>query len=148
MRTRSLAFLLGLGLLAAGCGSGGGGSASGGSGSSGGRPYTAAATAPCLTQQGFTGVTTRPADVGLVAAFADNGGLKATAPDGATVTIAFAKDSDAVAGTEDVFRKHASMRYRNHMQDIMSVANNAVLVWSQAPAQQQHDLVIGCLHHS
>jgi len=146
MRTRALLLIAPLAVLAAGCGGGSGGSS--GSGGGGGTQYTAAATAPCLKQQGFTNVTTAPNDVGLVAAFADNGGLKATAPDGNTVVIAFAKDDTAVSGTEDAFRKHAPMRYRHHMLDIMSAANNAVIVWAEGPAQQAHDLVIGCLHHS
>ena len=146
MRIRALSVLALLAVLVAGCGGGSGGS--GGQSAGGGKSaYTAAATAPCLKQQGFKDVTTNPNDVGLVAAFADNGGLKATAPDGNTVVIAFTADDASVADTETAFRKHAAPRYRHHMADIMAAANNAVIVWGAGPAQNDHDLVIGCLHH-
>ena len=49
---------LALSLAVAGCG---GGSK---------KPYTAAATAPCLQTKGFKKVTTNPDDVGFVAGFA------------------------------------------------------------------------------
>ena len=58
--------LLALAFAAAGCGSGTS------------KPYTAAGTAPCLRTNGFTKVSTDPANVGFVAGFADNGGLRAT----------------------------------------------------------------------
>jgi hypothetical protein len=145
MRIRVLSVLALLTALAAGCGGGSGG---GGTNAGGGKSaYTASATAPCLKQQGFKDVTTSPNDVGLVAAFADNGGIKATAPDGNTVVIAFAANDVSAADTEAAFRKHAAPRYRHHMADVMTAANNAVIVWGEGPAKQDHDLVVGCLHH-
>jgi hypothetical protein len=119
--------------LAAGCGSGTP------------KPYTAAGTAPCLREKGFTKVTTNPAKIGLIAGFAENGGLQATA-DGNVLTIAFTSDASAVPGTESAFRKAAPPSYKGHMHDIMEAQENAVLVWTVTPAQQKLDDALSCLH--
>ena len=129
----ALACALALVLATAGCG----GSAS--------KPYTAAATAPCLRAKGFTKVTTNPDKVGFVAGFADNGGLRATSQSGNVLTIAFAGDDSGVPGTEKAFRQHASGVYRRHIQDVMSSQGNAVLVWTVTPGQKQLDAATGCL---
>jgi hypothetical protein len=128
-----LPLLLALALLAAGCGSGSK------------KQYTAAGTAPCLRDKGFTGVTTAGAKVGLVAAFADNGGLRATAPSGNMVTIAFTADAAAVAATEQAFRAHASGVYKQHIRDVMSAQGNAVLVWTVTPAATELSTAVACL---
>ncbi len=132
-RRASLPLLLALALGVAGCGGGGG------------KPYTAAATAPCLQKKGFTDVTTSPGKVGLVAAFADNGGVKATSPSGNVLTIAFAADASGAAGTEQAFRNHASGVYRRHLRDVMSSQGNAVLVWTVTPAPKDLAAATGCL---
>jgi hypothetical protein len=128
----ALVVLAALALLAAGCG--------------GSHAYTAQGTVKCLSSKGFTDVTTDPAKVGFIAAFADNGGLRATAPNGNVLTIAFAGDTSAVAGTETAFRDHASPFYKRHMSDIMESQRNAVLVWTTAPSQAQLSTALGCLH--
>ena len=129
----ALVLVVALAFLAAGCGAGS-------------RTYTAAGTAKCLSGKGFAGVTTDPAKVGFIAAFADNGGLRATAPNGNVVTIAFAKDASSVGGTEVAFRDHASPFYKKHITDIMESQGNAVLVWTTAPSQAQLSTALGCLH--
>ncbi len=132
-RRASLPLLLALALGVAGCGGGGG------------KPYTAAATAPCLQKKGFTDVTTSPGKVGFVAAFADNGGVRATSPDGNVLTIAFAADANGVAGTEQAFRRHAPAKLRPHLHDIMESQGNAVLVWTVTPGPRQLSAATGCL---
>jgi len=125
--------LVPLALLAAGCGA------------RSSAPYTAAGTAECLTSKGFTGVTTAPAKVGFIAGFADNGGIRATAPGGNVLTIAFAGDTAGAAQTEQAFRAHATPFYKRHMHDIMETQRNAVLVWTTSPTQPQIDNALGCL---
>ena len=133
MRARLLLFLLPIALLVADCGRGST------------APYTTAATAPCLKAKGFTKVTTDPGKVGFIAGFADNGGIRATAPGGNVLTIAFAGDTAGAAQTERAFRAHATPFYKRHMHDIMETQRNAVLVWTTAPTQSQIDTALGCL---
>jgi hypothetical protein len=125
--------LAGLAVLAAGCGA------------RSTAPYTATGTAKCLTSKGFTGVTTDPAKIGFIAGFADNGGIRATAPGGNVLTIAFAGSASGASQTEADFRAHATPFYRKHMSDIMQSKRNAVLVWQTSPTQQQIDDASGCL---
>ena len=128
----ALALVGALAALAAGCG--------------GPAPaYTSQGTAKCLTDKGFTKVTTDPAKVGFIAAFADNGGLRGKAPNGNVLTIAFTKDAASVGSTENAFRAHASPFYKRRMHDIMESKRNAVLVWTTAPSQAQLATALGCL---
>jgi hypothetical protein len=121
-------------LAAAGCG---GGSS---------KAYTAAGTAPCLTTKGFTKVTTASARVGLIAAVAPNGGLRATSASGNVLTVAFAADEGAAASTRQAFRRHASPTYRLHIDDVMESKRNAVLVWTVTPGPKLLADAEGCLH--
>jgi hypothetical protein len=129
----ALALLALVALVAAGCGA------------NRGKPYTAAASAPCFREKGFTNVTTNPGKVGLIAGFAENGGLQATAPDRNVVTIAFTAADSNVPGTEKAFRNAAPARYKHHMQDIMESSRNAVLVWTVTPKQDLLTTALGCL---
>ncbi|MDE3191865.1 MAG: hypothetical protein KGL94_13720 [Acidobacteriota bacterium] len=108
------------------------------------KPYTAAASKTCFTQQGFTGVTTNADKVGFIAAFAPNGGLQARSKTGNVLTIAFA-DPGSVSSTERAFRRNAPARLRPHMADIMESQGNAVLVWTVSPTQQELSAAEGCL---
>jgi hypothetical protein len=110
-------------------------------------PFTAKATAACLRSHGFRAVTTDPLRVGFVAAFADNGGLRAASPTNNVLTIAFAGDNQQAStqSLEQAFRNHAPKRLRPHMSDIMSVNRNAVLVWTITPLSGEADTVSGCL---
>ena len=124
-----------LALLAAGCGV------------RNSKPFTAAASASCLRDNGFTQVTTSPVRVGLIAAFAEHGGLRATAPSGDVVTIAFTTSPDTVASTEEAFRNHAPRALRPHLSDVMSANRNAVLVWTTTPDPDELDTTNRCLRN-
>jgi hypothetical protein len=134
-RAAAIAPLAVLAAVAAGCGS-----------TTSVKPFTAAATAPCLKTNGFTGVTTAAGKVGFIAGFAQNGGIRATASDGNTVTIAFTAGQADVAGTKAAFTRQAPAKLKSHMRDILEVQGNAVLVWTTSPSQQALDLALGCLH--
>jgi hypothetical protein len=110
-------------------------------------PFSAKATAACLRSHGFTSVTTDPSQIGFVAAFADDGGLRGTSPDRNVLTIAFAADaqSSSTSSLEDAFRSHAPKSLRPHMSDIMSANRNAVLVWTISPSSSDSDTVNRCL---
>jgi hypothetical protein len=110
-------------------------------------PFSAQATAGCLRSHGFTSVTTDSSQIGFVAAFADDGGLRGTSPDRNVLTIAFAADaqSSSTSSLEDAFRSHAPKSLRPHISDIMSVNRNAVLVWTISPSSNDSATVNGCL---
>lgn len=128
---RRAALLVSLGILVAGCG--------------GAEPsvYRAEGTAKCLRGTGYR-VTTDPARVGVVAAAAPNGGLRAFEP-GNTVTIAFAADSDDALGIERAFRRFAPKKLRPHISDVMRTEKNAVLLWTVTPPVEELNKVTGCL---
>jgi hypothetical protein len=109
------------------------------------RPYTAAGTVACLRDKGFTRVTRDPKKIDFIAAFAENGGLRAHAADGNVLTIAFAADEAAAPSTVAAFRTNASPFYKKRIADILQSERNAVLVWATAPTQRQIDTVKGCL---
>ena len=129
---RRTAVLLVLALLAAGCGV------------RTTKSYTAKGSAPCLRQHGFS-VTTDPAKIGFIAAFAANGGLRAISPHRNVLTIAFAADAKGVPDTEKAFRDHAPAALRPHLADIMSSQRNAVLVWTTTPSAADATDVQFCL---
>ena len=132
---RRLVLLVAVGAIVAGCGV------------RNSTPFAPKPTAACLSTKGFTGVTTDPAKIGFVAAFADDGGLRGTSPDHNVLTIAFAADAESgsTGSLEDSFRSHAPASLRPHMGDIMSVNRNAVLVWTISPSSTDSDAVNRCL---
>jgi hypothetical protein len=134
---RRLVLLLAVAVLVAGCGV------------RNSTPFSAKASAACLRSHGFTSVTTdpNPGKIGFVAAFADDGGLRATSPDHNVLTVAFAADaqSSSTSSLEDSFRSHAPKSLRPHMGDIMSVNRNAVLIWTISPSSNDSDTVNRCL---
>jgi hypothetical protein len=113
------------------------------------KPFSPTKSAACLRSHGFTSVTTGsdPGKVGFVAAFADDGGLRATSPETNVLTVAFAADaqSSSTSSLEAAFRSHAPKSLRPHMGDIMSVNRNAVLVWTTSPSSTDSDTVNRCL---
>ena len=117
-----------------------------GCGSRSSKPYTADGTHACLAKKGFSEVTTDRAKVGFIAAFAQNGGLRATASDGNVLTIAFAADSSGVDSTKLAFRNHAPAKLRPRIDDIMESQGNAVLVWTVTPTPKQLADAESCLH--
>jgi hypothetical protein len=134
MRFRPVLAALALLLVAAGCGA------------RSSAPFTAKASLPCLRKTSFHGITTNPGKVGFIAAFADHGGIKATAPDGNTVTIAFAGDDGAsLASTEQAFKNHAPPTLRPHISDVLRTSRNAVMVWTTTPSSDDDNTVQKCL---
>ncbi|HEY1367780.1 MAG TPA: hypothetical protein VGF23_11720 [Gaiellaceae bacterium] len=119
-------------LLAAGCGA------------QSKSPFAAAPTAECLSGKGYR-VSTRDADVGLVAATAARGGLRAVPPDGNTLTIAFADTSGDAEETRSAFRRFAPKPLQRHFSDVARVQRNAVMVWTTSPSQDALDTVMHCL---
>jgi hypothetical protein len=105
--------------------------------------YKAEPTAKCLRGKGFR-VTTEGSEVGVVAAAAPNGGLRAFEP-GNTVTIAFGESSDDALGIQRAFRRFAPKRLRPHIDDVMRLQKNAVLLWTVTPPSEEMDTVFGCL---
>ena len=105
--------------------------------------YKAEPTAKCLRGKGFR-VTTEGSEVGVVAAAAPNGGLRAFEP-GNTVTIAFGENQDDALQIEGAFRRFAPKRLRPHIDDVMRLQKNAVLLWTVTPPSEEMDTVFGCL---
>jgi hypothetical protein len=131
--SRRLLVLGSIALLAAGCGV------------RNSNPFTAKATATCLRAHGFHDVTTDPAKIGFVAAFAPSGGIRAIPPSANVLTIAFAPDPSGTASIEQAFRQHAPKSLRPHLSDIMSANRNAVLLWTITPMSGESDIVNRCL---
>jgi hypothetical protein len=129
MRLR-LALLIGLVLLAAACNS---------------EPstYKAAPTASCLRKAGYR-VTTDPAKLGVVEGHAANGGLIAFHP-GNAVRVAFGSSSDDAIGIEHGYRRFAPKKLKPHIDDVMRVQKNAVLLWTVTPPVDEMNKVFGCL---
>jgi hypothetical protein len=130
---RTLGIALAVALLATGCGV------------RTSKPFTAKGTAGCMRSHGFTSVTTNPVEVGFIAGFADNGGIRARSAMGNVLTIAFTADSNSTSSTEQAFRSHAPKSLRPHMSDIMQTNRNAVLVWTTTPDPGELDAASRCL---
>jgi hypothetical protein len=105
--------------------------------------YKADPTATCLRKLGYR-VTTIDREVGVVAAAAPNGGLRAFEP-GNTVTIAFGENQDDALQIEGAFRRFAPKKLRPNIDDVMRVQKNAVLLWTVTPPEDEMNKVFGCL---
>jgi hypothetical protein len=105
--------------------------------------YKASGTAKCLSGKGYR-VTTDPANIGVIAAAAPNGGLRAFEP-GNALTIAFAADSNDAVATERAFKRFAPLRLRRHITDVMRSQKNAVLLWTVTPPIEELNKVFACL---
>jgi hypothetical protein len=105
--------------------------------------YKADPSAACLSKLGYR-VTTKDHGVGVVAAAAPNGGLRAFEP-GNTVTIAFGANSDDALQIEGAFRRFAPKKLRPNIDDVMRVQKNAVLLWTVTPPEDEMNKVFGCL---
>ena len=115
------------------------------SGCSGGEPstYKASGTAKCLSGKGYR-VTTDPAHIGVIAAAAPNGGLRAFEP-GNAVTMAFAADAKDAVEIQKAFKRFAPKHLRRHINDVMRTQKNAVLLWTVTPPIDELNKVFGCL---
>jgi hypothetical protein len=127
----ALPILITTGLILAGCSSG--------------EPSTfkAGPTARCLKGQGYR-VTTDDTKVGVIAANAPNGGLRANEP-GNALTIAFGQDSDDALQIAAAFKRFAPKKLRPHITDVMRTQKNAVLLWTVTPPQDELNKVFACL---
>jgi hypothetical protein len=124
-----LPILLAFGLLAAACGAT--------------SVYKADPTAKCLAGKGYQ-VTTDSTRIGVIAAAAPNGGLRAFEP-GNAVTIAFASDTGDAVAIERAFKRFAPARLQRHIADVMRTQKNAVLLWTVTPPVEEANKVLGCL---
>ena len=130
---RRLLLLAPLALVAAACGQ------------TAAKPFVAVPTAKCLRDKGFE-VSTKDADLGLVASTAANGGLRATPKGGGnTLILAFAADGKGATSIEGAFRRFAPKKLRPHLGDVMSAKRNAVLLWTVSPTAEQQAAVLACL---
>jgi hypothetical protein len=115
------------------------------SGCSSGEPSTfkASGTAKCLGGSGYR-VTTDPTRIGVIAAAAPNGGLRAFEP-GNALTIAFAADAMDALEIQKAFKRFAPKRLRRHITDVMRTQKNAVLLWTVTPPIDELNKVFACL---
>ncbi len=100
-------------------------------------------TAKCLRGAGYR-VRTDASNLGVVAAAAPLGSLRAFEP-GNTVTVSFGSDHREAINISELYRKFAPRKLRPHIDDVMEVEKNAVLVWTVTPPSKDHDKVFGCL---
>ncbi|MDX6409429.1 MAG: hypothetical protein QOE13_2500 [Gaiellaceae bacterium] len=131
MRLPVAAILITAGLFLGGCSSG--------------EPSTFKAdpTAKCLKGKGYS-VTTDDTEVGVIAANAPNGGLRANEP-GNALTIAFGESSDDAIQIAAAFKRFAPEKLRPHITDVMRTQKNAVLLWTVTPPQEEINGVFACL---
>jgi hypothetical protein len=107
------------------------------------RVYHADGSAKCLRDAGYR-VRTDAENLGVVAAAAPLGSLRAFEP-GNTVTISFGNDHREALNISKLYRKFAPKRLRPHIDDVMEIQKNAVLLWTITPPTEDHDKVTGCL---
>lgn len=105
--------------------------------------YKAEPTANCLRKEAHR-VTTDRTKIGVVAANAPNGGLRAFKP-GNALTIAFGENSDDALGIERAFRRFAPKKLKPNISDVMRTQKNAVLLWTVTPPLEEMNQVFACL---
>jgi hypothetical protein len=105
--------------------------------------FTAEPTAKCLRGQGYR-VTTSDSKTGVIAANAPHGGLLAKKP-GNALTIAFAQNSDDAIKTAAAFKRFAPKKLKKHIDDVLRIQKNAVLLWTVTPPQAEMTNVFTCL---
>jgi hypothetical protein len=107
------------------------------------RVYHVDGTATCLTKAGYR-VRTDSANLGTIAAAAPLGSLRAFEP-GNTLTISFGNDHREAENISKLYRKFAPKKLRAHIDDVMEIQKNAVLLWTITPPTTEHEKVLGCL---
>ena len=105
--------------------------------------YHVDATAKCLRGAGWR-VRTDADNLGVVAAAAPLGSLRASEP-GNTVTISFGNDHREALNISGLYRRFAPKKLRPHIDDVMEIQKNAVLLWTITPPAGDHDTIVGCL---
>jgi hypothetical protein len=114
-----------------------------GCGSNAVKVYHADDTGKCLRDGGYR-VRTDSENLGVVAAAAPLGSLRAFEP-GNTVTISFGNNHREALNISGLYRRFAPGRLRPHIDDVMEIQKNAVLLWTITPPPDDHDKVVGCL---
>jgi hypothetical protein len=107
------------------------------------RVYHVDPTAGCLKEAGYR-VLTDPDSLGVIPSSAPLGALRAFEP-GNTVTISFASRHREAMNISELYRKFAPKKLRPHIDDVMEIQKNAVLVWTVTPPTEDHEKVLGCL---
>jgi hypothetical protein len=100
-------------------------------------------TATCLRDAGYR-VRTDSDKLGVVAAAAPLGSLRASEP-GNNVTISFGNNHREALNISGLYRKFAPKKLRPHIDDVMEIQKNAVLLWIITPPSDEHAKVTGCL---
>ena len=114
-----------------------------GCGSNAANVYHVDGTAACLRDADYR-VRTDAENLGVVAAAAPLGSLRASQP-GNTVTISFGNDHREALNIAGLYRRFAPKKLRPHIDDVMEIRKNAVLLWTITPPPDDHDKVVGCL---
>jgi hypothetical protein len=107
------------------------------------RVYHVDATAKCLRDAGYR-VRTDADNLGVIPGSAPLGALRAFEP-GNTVTVSLGSDHREAVNISRLYRKFAPKRLRPHIDDVMEIQKNAVLVWTITPPTDDHEKVVGCL---
>jgi hypothetical protein len=105
--------------------------------------YSVSATAPCLSKLGYR-VNTNADKLGLIESSAPAGALRASEP-GNNVTIDFADDSKGATAISRAYHRFGPKKRREHIDDVLRMQHNAVLVWEITPPQAEGTRVLGCL---
>ncbi len=105
--------------------------------------YKPTGTADCLRGDDYR-VTTDVSKVGVVAASASLGALRAFEP-GNTLTISFGSGPVEAAAIVRGYRRFAPKRLKRHLDDVLRTEKNAVLLWTITPSAEKLDAVLGCL---
>jgi len=105
--------------------------------------YHVDGTAKCLKDAGYR-VRTDAANLGQIAAAAALGSLRAFEP-GNTLTVSFGNDHQEAENISKLYRKFAPKKLRPHIDDVMEIQKNAVLLWTVTPPTADHEKVLGCL---
>jgi hypothetical protein len=117
--------------------------AAAGCGAKAAKTYHVDGTAKCLKDAGYR-VRTDADHLGVVAAAAPLGSLRAF-ESANTLTISFGNDHREAVNITKLYRKFAPKKLRPHIDDVMEIQKNAVLLWTVTPPMDDHDKVLGCL---
>jgi hypothetical protein len=105
--------------------------------------YSVKATAPCLTKLGYA-VDTNSDKLGVIESAAPEGALRASEP-GNNVTIDFAQDASGASAIARAYHRFGPKKRRKHINDVLEMQHNAVLVWEITPPPVELQRVLGCL---
>ena len=105
--------------------------------------YSVSATAPCLSKLGYR-VNTNADKLGLIESSAPDGALRASEP-GNNVTIDFADNAKGATAISRAYHRFGPKTRREHIDDVLRMQHNVVLVWEITPPQAEETRVLGCL---